>query len=146
MSNEYKDYMADLRATFNAKMWEIDFLYDGWLKAFVPQMMDELFNALGSYVEDFEVLQIKEKFGEIRLYWGWADRDYTDAEVEDLNILYKTIERIITKYEDISGKTCIECGGKATHFSTGWTLPYCDSCRDKSKGVFAIIDNDKQEE
>ena len=112
MSNEYKDHMADLRATFNEKMWEIEFLYDGWLKTFVPQMMDELFDALGSYVEDFEVLQIKEKFGRMRLYWGWADRDYTDAEAEDLNKLSKIIDNIIAKYENISGKTCIECVAK----------------------------------
>lgn len=139
MSNEHKDYMVDLRATFNTKMEEIADLYDGWLKTFVPQMMDEMFDALGSYVEDFDVLQIKEKFGEMRLYWDWVDRDYTDAEVEDLNELYKIIEHIISKYEDISRRTCVKCGGKATHFSTGWILPYCDSCRDRSKGISGII-------
>lgn len=144
MSNEYKDHIADLRATFNEKMWEIEFLYDGWLKTFVPQMMDELFDALGSYVEDFTVLQIKEKFARMRLYWGWADRDYTDAETEELNELYKIIEHIIAKYEDISSQTCIECGNKATHFSTEWICPYCDSCRDKSKGVSVVIQDQEE--
>lgn len=146
MSNGYKDMITDRRAEFNAKMWEAAYLYDGWHKAFVPQMMDELFDALGSYVEDFEVLQIKEKYSKLVIYWNWDDRDYTDEERADLNELYEIIENIIKKYSDISDKTCVECGGKATYFSTGWTLPYCDSCRDKSKGVFAIIDNDKQEE
>ena len=63
MSNEYKDYMNDLRAIFNYKMREVEFLYDGWRNSFVPAMMDEMFSALGSYVEDFEVYQIKEKYG-----------------------------------------------------------------------------------
>lgn len=139
MSNEYKDYMTDLRATFDTKMWEIAYLYDGWKKTFVPKMMDELFDALGSYVEDFEVLQIKDKFGKMRLDWNWAHRDYTDAEAEYLNALFKIINNIIIKYENISGKTCIECGGKATHFSTGWMCPYCDSCRDRSEGVSIVI-------
>ena len=40
MSNEYKDHIADLRATFDAKMWEVAYLYDGWKKTFIPKMMD----------------------------------------------------------------------------------------------------------
>ena len=30
MSNEYKDYMNDLRTSFDEKMSEVNDLYDGW--------------------------------------------------------------------------------------------------------------------
>lgn len=142
MSNEWKDYQNDLRAIFNDKMWEIDFLYDGWIKAFVPQMMDELFNALGPYVEDFEVRQIKEKYGSLTFYWGWKHRDYTDEENNDRKEIDNDVKNIIEKYRKISDHTCVQCGGKATFLSHGWVIPWCDNCRDRKLGVFGIIKDD----
>ena len=128
MSSEYKDWINDLRAEFNEKMWEITELYHGWYVAFIPQMMDELFDAIGGYIEEFEVYQIKEKFGEMRIYYGWADRDYTEQELKDLKEIDEVVDGIINKYTDISKNTCVKCGAKATRFSDGWVLPYCESC------------------
>ena len=142
MSNEWKDYQNDLREILNNKMWEVDFLYDGWQKAFVPRMMDELFNALGSYVEDFEVRQIKEKYGSLTVYWGWRHRDYTDEENNDRKEIDDAVKNIIEKYRKISEHTCVDCGGKATFLSSNWVIPWCDSCRDRKLGVFAIIKDD----
>ena len=141
MSNEYKDYMNDLRAIFNYKMREVEFLYDGWQK-FVPQMMDELFNALGPYVEDFEVRQIKEKYGSLTFYWGWKHRDYTDEENNDRKEIDDTIKNIVEKYRKISDHTCVQCGDKATFLSAHWVIPWCDNCRDRKLGVFGIIEDD----
>ena len=141
MSNEYKDYMNDLRAIFNDKMWEVDFLYDGWQK-FVPQMMDELFNVLGPYVEDFEVRQIKEKYGSLTIYWGWKHRDYTDEENNDRKEIDDAVRNIVEKYRKISDHTCVQCGGKAVLLSTGWVLPFCDACYDRKMGVVGIIKDD----
>lgn len=140
MSNEWKDYQNDLRAIFNDKMWEADFLYDGWQK-FVPQMMDELFNALGSYVEDFEVRQIKEKYGSLTLYWGWKHRDYTDEENNDRKEIDDAVKIIVEKYRKISDHTCVQCGGKAVLLSTGWVLPFCNKCYDRKMGVFGYIED-----
>ena len=144
MSNEYKDYMNDLRATFNEKMDEVNTLYDGWLKAFVPQMMDELFNALGSYVEDFMVHQIKEKYGNLTIYWGWKHRDYTDEENNDRKKLNEEVNNIVAKYRKISEHTCVQCGGKATFLSDYWVIPWCDNCRDRKQGVFGIIGDNNE--
>lgn len=141
MSNEWKDYQNDLRVIFNDKMWEVDFLYDGWQK-FVPQMMDELFNALGPYVEDFEVRQIKEKYGSLTIYWGWKHRDYTDEENNDRKEIDDAVRNIVEKYRKISDHTCVQCGGKAVLLSTGWVLPFCDECYDRKMGVFGIIKDD----
>ena len=63
MSNEYKDWKADLRETFEDKVKELNIQYDGWVNSFIPHLKDELFDLLGSYVEQFNVLEIKEKFG-----------------------------------------------------------------------------------
>ena len=140
MSNAYKDYQHDLREIFNEKMHEVNMLYDGWQDSFVPKMMDEMFNALGFYVEDFEVYQIKEKFGSLEIYHGWKDREYTEEEFADINNITSDIYEIIRKYRDISLYTCVGCGDKATFLSDGWVIPWCDKCRDRKFGVYSIIE------
>lgn len=135
MSSDYKD----LRSIFNDKMREVGFLYEGWQTAFVPQMMDEMFSALGSYVEDFEVYQIKEKFGSLTIYKGWRDREYTEGEFNDLDNITAELDVIIDKYKKISERACVQCGGKATFLSDYWVIPWCDSCRSRDMGVYAEI-------
>lgn len=141
MSSAWKDYQHDLREIFNEKMHEATMLYDGWQKAFVPQMLDEMFDALGSYVEDFEVYQIKEKYGSLTIYWGWNFRDYTDEEDKDRKEIDDEIKSIVEKYRKISEHTCIQCGSKAVLLSTGWVLPFCDECYDRKMGVFGFIED-----
>lgn len=141
MSNEYKDYVNDMRAIFNYKMREVEFLYDGWRNSFVPAMMDELFNALGPYVEDFVVRQIKEKYGSLTVYWGWNHRDYTDEENNDRKEIDNAVRDIVEKYRKISEHTCVQCGGKAAYFSSHWVIPWCKSCRSPLLGVFGYIED-----
>lgn len=141
MSNEYKDYMNDLRAVFDEKMEEVNDLYDGWKKSFVPQMMDAMFSVLGSYVEDFEVYQIKEKYGSLVIYKGWKDREYTEEEVKDLDDITAELNSIIEKYRKISERTCVKCGDKSTFFSLGWVRPWCDNCRDRKLGTFGVLED-----
>ena len=126
MSNEYKDWFCDVITELNIRMRESDFLPEGWTNTFVPEMKKELANTLGGYVYDFDVLQIKEKYGTMRIYWSWADRDYTSREIVDLEEISEIITDIINKYENISEKTCAVCGKPATKFTTGWVWPVCD--------------------
>lgn len=142
MSNEYKDYREDRLGLLLTKMHEVGDLYEGWRKAFVTDMIDELCDALGPYVEDFEVYQIKEKFGILRIYWGWKFRDCTDDENKDRKEIGDVVKSIIDKYRKISYRTCVQCGGKATFLSDFWVTPWCDNCRDRKKGVFGIIEDD----
>jgi hypothetical protein len=141
MSNEYKDYMADLRATFDHSMRDANFLYDGWCNTFIPAMMDEMFAALGNYVEDFEVYQIKEKFSSLTIYKGWRDREYTEEEFKDLESITSELDNIIDKYKKISEHTCVQCGNKATFLSDYWVIPWCDACRSRDLGVYAEIED-----
>lgn len=142
MSNEYKDCKRDRLVMLLSKMYEVGNLYEGWRKAFVPDMIDELCDALGPYVEDFEVYQIKEKFGSLTIYKGWKDREYTEEEFKNIDDITAEINSIIDKYRKISYRTCVKCGGKATFLSSHWVTPWCDSCRDRKKGVFGIIEDD----
>ena len=97
---------------------ELDDMPRGWRMAFGEQMCEEIYQALmndprPNALEDYRIIQIKEKFGSLRFYDSHGNRE---------------IDRIIEKYEDISAKTCIRCGKPATKISTGWISPYCDDC------------------
>ena len=120
MGNEHKDW----HTRFDDNITAFDSLPRGWVKSFVPKMKDDLLEALGPYAEDFVILEAKEKWGELRIYWNWGDRDYTNEECDDLNKLYNAIENIIDEYSELSRKICVKCGAVATHFKDG--LPYCE--------------------
>ncbi|MBR6500777.1 MAG: hypothetical protein IKT25_04610, partial [Firmicutes bacterium] len=110
MSNEYKDWSNDIQATLSNTTHELKLLPDGWVDTFVPELIKELAHVLGSYVEDFEVLQVKEKYGMLIFYWNWKDRDYTENEQYDLREMTIEIDDIIKRYEKISSLTCVVCG------------------------------------
>jgi hypothetical protein len=102
----------------------------GWVKGFGKVMCDELLETLGEHVEDFIIIQLKEKFGEIRLYWRWDDKDYSDAEREELNQVADTIQGIIRDYEVVSEHTCYLCGSMEARMTYGaWIIPICADCK-----------------
>lgn len=133
MSNEWKDYQHDLREDFaNNFVDAIDGIPDGWIKSFMPQLRDELFKACGAYADEIMFYQIKEKYGQLTVYWNFPDKDYyTDLDNKDIEEIIPTIQSIIKKYTEISKNTCIVCGKAATHMAVGYIVPLCDSCEDK---------------
>ena len=133
MSNEWKDYQHDLREDFaNNFVDAIDGIPDGWIKSFMPQLRDELFKACGAYADEIMFYQIKEKYGQLTVYWNFPDKDYyTDLDNKDIEEIIPTIQSIIKKYTEISKNTCIVCGKAATHMTAGYIVPLCDSCEDK---------------
>lgn len=131
MSNEYKDWKRDLRETFEEKVKDLNFLYDGWVNSFIPKLKDELFDLLGSYVEQFNVLQIKEKFGKLTIYWNFDLDGLKDEYVQDVEELYEQIEDLLRKYAEISSKTCIICGEPGVVRDDYWITPWCDKCYEK---------------
>lgn len=131
MSNKYHDRIADLRGTFEEKTIMFDLLPEGWVKAFVPQIKEQLFKTLGSYVNDFILLDVKEKYGQLRVYWTWDIRDYSMSEVNDTIELQKDIEDIIFYYEIVSENTCAFCGNKSKYFSKKYDVPICEVCAKK---------------
>lgn len=98
---------------------ELDNMPEGWRKAFGEQMCFELNTLLDKVnaINDYRILQIKEKFGEL----CWYD---SGVHFE----IYNDFQNVLDKYVRFSRKTCIKCGKPATRISTGWVNPFCDDC------------------
>ncbi len=94
---------------------ELDAMDKGWRNAFGIAICKEIKKALrkAGYIRKYRIMQIKEKWGELCWYDSGAPKE---------------VFEIIRKYEDISRRTCIECGRPAKYVSTGWVEPYCEEC------------------
>lgn len=64
-------------------------------------------------LNDFCILDVKEKFGGLRVYVLGANEE---------------IERLLDEYEKKSRKICVGCGEPATHRTLGWVRFYCEKC------------------
>ncbi len=111
--------------------WE-DEVPEGWRKAFCPAMWDELKAILekADYVDKLKFTQIKEKFGALRLYYSWVPTE-----------IYDKIAAWEAKYEELSKKTCIQCGKPADYMSTGWISPWCSDCAKEINDMVIKIDD-----
>lgn len=90
----------------------------GWWKAFGIMLCEELRDDLirCNYLYEFRIVQIKEKFGELRVYTG------------SLPMSSKAFD-IIDKYSHLSQNICIICGRPdVPMINTGWISPYCYKC------------------
>lgn len=138
MSNCFKNYMHNLRLDFEHNFeLALDPLPNGWMKEIIPQLKDELFNALGTYADCIMFHQIKEKFGELTVYWNFPDMEhFSEDDCAELEELVPCIEDIIKKYKDISKNTCVVCGKPATYTTTwGYIAPFCDDC-ERNRSLF----------
>ena len=86
----------------------------GWNKAFGEKLIEELGEAVKEAgLNNFNIVQAKEKFGEIRIYTSYI----TDK-----------IDEVIEKYTYLSRHICYFCGKKAPIVDDGWVLPRCFDC------------------
>ena len=101
--------------------WQ-DEIPDGWRLAFCPTMWDELKAILekANYTNEFEFMQIKEKYGTLRLYYGGVPES-----------IYKEVSAWEDKYDRLSEQTCMRCGAKAEVMTLGWISYYCKNCMDE---------------
>lgn len=80
----------------------------------VNEINEALLRAGGrKLTKEYEITQIKEKFGGLRWYDNGAPTE---------------VHKIIEKYSYIADHTCIICGRPATVRTSGWIFPYCDDC------------------
>lgn len=106
----------------------LDDLEPGWLEAFGEELCQELAAALkeDGCEDDFEFLQIKEKYASLRLYaarYGEKTKD------------------VLAKYEELSKYICGHCGKPATKITRGWYYPLCDTCIEDVQGGYSPIEN-----
>jgi len=95
---------------------------DGWYDI-VDELCSEISKIKGVYAE-----QIKEKFGELRLYLFFDDNEFTGNKME--------IHDIVKRYEIKSSKTCEITGKPGTKQKVnGWIKTLCDEeCEKLQKG------------
>lgn len=80
-------------------------------------LLQELLGKIEPLVDDnFEIYQVKEKYGELRFYTNKISSD---------------VEEIIEDYVERSRHTCEYCGAQGELRLTGWWKTLCDSCNDK---------------
>lgn len=107
---------------FDYQFTYLDDMPEGWRHKFGIDMCEDIRRVLvkANYLYDYQVGQVKEKYGTLRWY------DYGAP-----SSIFRELQDIIDKYEHISARTCIRCGRPATKISTGWICPFCDKCADK---------------
>lgn len=99
----------------------LDDMPKGWRKAFGIQLAKDIKQELKQkHIKNYVIYQVKEKYGGLR----WYDNYGLDC---------------LRKYEDLSYRTCVNCGQPATKISLGWICPWCDTCIEKICGDFKPI-------
>ena len=102
----------------------------GWRKAFGKELSRNLKKALklSGELKTFRFLQIKEKYGELRLYSGGASKPVLD---------------LLSYYEFLSLAYCQICGKPARYCTDGWISYLCEDCFNKtsSSGERLTIDD-----
>ena len=74
----------------------LSFIPEGWEKTFGADLRKELDEVLArENIEAFEIIDVKEKWGELRIYYFPQNDE---------------IEKVIDKYSMISRNICLACG------------------------------------
>lgn len=97
-------------------------LPDGWKETFqqMCELLDRTLRAHDATSDDITFLQVKEKFGQMRVY-----TDYSEHIGSDLaSVCEDFIEAACSK----TAKICCNCGNRADYDSTGWICPFCENC------------------
>ena len=105
----------------NPREYTIDeFLNQGTVNAGWTDLLRELFEKLFALGWNGRVLQIKEKFGGLRVHLDHNQDDQPTAQIWDL----------IKEYEKRSLTICESCGGFPAnlHRHGGWLKTQCDQC------------------
>ena len=98
----------------------MDDMPDGWAIAFGDLFCEEMDKAIkeAGLEDKFVFVQVKEKYGQLRIYTNGTTPD---------------IDKIIRKYECISGHVCIHCGQPDTPMlNLPWISPLCKACYDET--------------
>ena len=130
----YNVWTGKLNEDYDYNHTWADDIPDGWRLAFGDQMIEELSQLLKKYniEKDYCIVQIKEKFGGLR----WYDNGFPKEG-------YEEYRDWICKYEDLSFKTCLNCGKPAIGFTRGWITPLCKECMRDQK--YDPIEDDNKE-
>ena len=114
MSNEMKDWISDtikenkelcmlypfLDCDHTYESTWLDFVPIGWQESFL-RMCQKLY----PFKKDFEIFEIKEKYGQLRVYI------WTDDEIDVDRKIYDQVQEVIDSFCEEAAHICIKCGG-----------------------------------
>jgi hypothetical protein len=105
----YQEYFKSARESCMGRGFEI---FDGWF-----DLVDEMSKKIVEVDPEAVALQVKEKFGLLRVYIAGNEEAWN----------------VVAEYEDKSAFICEMCGTteNVTTNGKGWIKTYCDSCREE---------------
>ena len=107
-----------------------------WLEFSIPKGWMELGRKMIEECEainpTYTIEDMKEKYGSLKVMSFTFNYDGSEWHPS----YDKEIEEIERRYEELSSRTCCECGKPATKYSTGWICPYCDNCGNKGEQYY----------
>ncbi len=111
--------------------YDYDEMPTGWIRAFGKMLLDDIYNqAEAEGLEDFQIMQIKEKWGSLRVYCMPTS---------------EAIEDIIEAYSEISKHVCAVCGKlDVPTVDIGWIVPLCKDCFKYT--TYAVFDGHEYED
>ena len=112
------DWSGEIIEDYDYMSTYLDDIPVGWKIAFGEIMCEEIKRELirCNYLDEFRILQAKEKFGGLRIY--------TNGEPVDCKV-----QQIINKYSTLSENICVVCGKPDVPITNnGWISPYCKKC------------------
>ena len=112
------DWSGEIIEDYDYTSTYLDDIPVGWKIAFGEMMCEEIKQELirCNYLDEFRILQAKEKFGGLRIY--------TNGEPVDCKV-----QQIIDKYSTLSENICVICGKPDVPITNnGWISPYCKKC------------------
>lgn len=124
--NPVSDEKYDYSYTF------LDDMPEGWRKCFGLLLCEDIKNELirCNFLDDYRVLQVKEKYGGLRWYTGGVPKD-------------SKLDEIVHKYEHLSEQVCITCGKVGVPvIDDGWISPQCKDCYKKMRGRYRNDDKE----
>lgn len=104
-----------------------DWIPSGWQKAFGKELTEDIVKALRAdripkrkWTEALQFQDIKEKYGELRLYATTTER----------------VAGVLGKYECLSIGYCQNCGKPARYITSGWISYLCEDCAKSAYAKF----------
>lgn len=161
MSNEYKDWIEDLKFSNDPEDHKRWLIYEyPWLDVSEDEAVnyldiekDKVYTFIDCAPTGWEKL-CEDLCAEIKplLERVGYEKKYSLCQVKEKygglrwydngvpNEIWDEYNAIIRKYELLSEKTCCICGAPATKISTGWISPFCDECAKEINGTFKEIE------
>jgi len=129
-------FSDELHEDYDYEFTWLDDMPDVWREKFSEPMLKELKEILveGNYLNKYRIMQIKEKYSELR----WYDNGIPIK-------VSKKYDKWLSKYEKLSMDICFYCGEPAVGQTRGWILSICQKCADKQYANIRLFTSKEEE-